>query len=180
MKALFATSASPGPAILRLVLGVIMLAHGVGKVFPVGFLPGYGLQATVDYFHTQLGVPVPIAYVGALAEFVGGSLLVLGFLTRLGGLLIAGQMIAAAVLGGHLQAGFFANWFRAAEIVDGKAVAKPEGWEFHLALVAMALALVFLGGGTLSVDRAIAREEEGTEPKAAPAGSPGEKKPEGK
>lgn len=156
MKALLRTVDSFGPTILRLVLGGIMLAHGLGKVFPIEALGGHGLAGTVAYFHNALGVPVPIAYVGALAEFVGGALLVLGALARVGALLIAGQMAAAAYLGGHLEAGFFANWFRKTVIdAEGKVAAAPEGWEFHLAMIGMALALVLLGAGKLSVDAKI-------------------------
>jgi putative oxidoreductase len=167
MKALFRTSGF-GATILRLVLGVIMLAHGTGKIVKIGSLPGFGFSATVDYMQHHLGVPLVLAYAGTLAEFVGGLLLVSGFLTRMGGLLVAVQMAAAAYLGGHLSAGFFSNWFRNATIVtvEGKqtAVAAPEGFEMHLALVGMAIALVFLGGGAFSVD---AKLGEGEAPSGA-------------
>jgi putative oxidoreductase len=162
MRKLFGTVDSIGPTILRLALGVIMLLHGVGKIHPVeGVFPGQGLTATVGWLTDNLHVPLPLAYVGALAEGVGGALLVLGVLTRLGGLLIAGQMAVAAWLGGHLGNGFFMNWFGATRTVDGRTVAAGEGYETHIAYIAMALALVILGGGKASIDALIG----GTGPK---------------
>jgi putative oxidoreductase len=152
MPSLFRTARSFGPTVLRLALGGIMLMHGIGKIHPVeGVFPGYGLQGTVDFMHGTLGVPLPLAYVGTLAEAAGGALLVLGLLTRLAGLVIAGQMATAAVLGGHIHNGFFMNWLGA--MGNGKPAG--EGFEFHVAAIAMALALVCFGGGKLSADSAI-------------------------
>jgi len=47
----------------------------------------------------------------------------------------------------HWQNGFFMNWF---------GNQKGEGFEYHLLVIAMVIALIIKGGGALSVDKAIA------------------------
>jgi putative oxidoreductase len=74
----------------------------------------------------------------AFSEFVGGFLLLLGFLTRIGAFFIACTMLTA-VLGVHLRIGFF----------------MPRGFEYALTLLAAAVALVISGGGMASIDRAL-------------------------
>jgi putative oxidoreductase len=158
VKAFLRTGPSTGPTVLRLVLGGILLMHGIGKLFTGTGLPGYGFSATVGWLHGVVGVPLFFAWAGTLAEATAGTLLVLGLATRGAALLAAIQMTAAAFLGGHAAHGFFANWMGATVEQAGKVAAAPEGFEFHLALVAMSLALVVLGGGLLSLDRQLVRD----------------------
>lgn len=112
---------------LRLVLGAIMIAHGYPKVFG-------GLQHHAAFVHS-LGIPVWLGYVSAFAEFGGGILLVAGFLTR---------CAAAAVLIDMLVAIFAVHW-KHGFLGEGN-------YQFPLALAAMALALLFSGGGPISID----------------------------
>lgn len=51
--------------------------------------------------------------------------------------------MAGAIFMVHLQHGFFMNW-------SGKQAG--EGFEFHLLAIALAVALMFTGGGKASVD----------------------------
>jgi putative oxidoreductase len=74
----------------------------------------------------------------AVAELVGGALVLLGLLTRVGAFLIVCVMVT--VIFGVLWPKFFA----------------PEGMELAVAFLAMALALLILGGGQASLDRMIA------------------------
>lgn len=148
MKFIFRTVPSWGPTILRIALGVCMLMHGVGKLVdpatlpaPLNALPGGGFAATHAFMQSK--APEPFALAGTLAEAVGGLLVVLGLATRLGAALIAAQMGVAAYLGGHLANGYFG------------AKGGGPGYELHMLLIAMALALVLLGGGKASVDCAI-------------------------
>jgi putative oxidoreductase len=66
--------------VLRVVLGIVMIAHGYPKVFG-------GLQRHV-HFVASLGLPGWLAYLSALAEFGGGILIIAGLLTRLSALAI--------------------------------------------------------------------------------------------
>jgi len=78
----------------------------------------------------------PMAILAGLGEFVGGILMVLGFLTPLAALALIAVMIVAIVTV-HLKNGFFAT--------NG-------GYEFNLALAGMALTLLIVGGGAYSID----------------------------
>ena len=127
------------PIPIRLALGGIFIAHGAQKV--LGSFNGPG-------FNTFISYPAPYAFMrpawlwmaaAAISEFVGGILVVLGLLTRVGAFLIAVTMIVA-VFGVHWPA-FFG----------------PKGIEYPLALLAMAVALLISGGGYASVDKALTR-----------------------
>jgi putative oxidoreductase len=127
-----------GLLVLRLVLGVIFVAHGAQKLF--GSFGGPGLKGTTGFFE-QLGIKPPyfMAVLSGLAEFVGGILVAVGFLTPLAAVALIVTM-AVAVLTVHLKNGFFAQ--------NG-------GYEFNLALAGMALTLLLTGAGGLSLDGAL-------------------------
>jgi putative oxidoreductase len=92
------TNTSPaigfGLLVLRLGVGLgLALAHGLGKIPPS---PGF-VETTAT-----LGFPLPglFAWAAALAEFAGGLLLAIGFLTRPAGLFVA-FTLAVAFFGQH-------------------------------------------------------------------------------
>ncbi len=118
-----------GSLVLRLVLGVIMLAHGYVKIIPRGAL--YNFTHTVAH----LGLPAWLGYVAAFTEFFGGILLILGLLTRLAALACAVDM-AVAILKVHFHHG-----------LTGQG-----GYEYPLALFAIAFMLISTGPGLLAVD----------------------------
>jgi putative oxidoreductase len=126
-----------GLLVLRLVLGVIFIGHGAQKLF--GSFGGPGLKGTAGFFE-QVGIKPPylMAVLAGLAEFVGGILVILGFLTPLAALALIGVMIVA-VLTVHLKNGFLTNG----------------GYEFNLALAGMALTLLIAGAGAYSLDSAL-------------------------
>lgn len=125
---------SVGIAIVRVVTGVIMLAHGAQKLFQFGI-------AGVTQGFVGMGIPLAniVAPLVAVLEFAGGIALILGVLTRLVSLGLAIDMLGALFLV-HLASGFFL----------------PNGYEFVLILLASTLALVVAGGGAFSIDRALA------------------------
>ena len=124
--------------VLRLVLGVIFIAHGAQKLF--GSFGGPGLKGTAGFFE-QLDIKPPylMAVLAGLAEFVGGILVAVGFLAPVAAVALIVTM-AVAVLTVHLKNGFFAQ--------NG-------GYEFNLALAGIALTVLLAGAGALSLDGAL-------------------------
>ena len=108
--------------VLRLVLGAIMIAHGYHKVFG-------GFHHHMEMVGS-LGIPSWMAYLSAGAEFFGGIAIVLGLFTRFFSLAFMIEM-GVAIWKVHFKNG----------------LAGQGGYEFPLALAAMAWALVCLGGG---------------------------------
>lgn len=137
------------PAMLRLVLGAVMLPHGAQKAF--GWFGGPGLTGTLAYFRDALSIPAPLTLLVVLAELGGGVALVAGFLTRLAALGVGAVMVGAAVMV-HASNGFFMNWF---------GNQPGEGFEYHLLALALAAGLVAAGGGKGSIDARLARPRSG-------------------
>jgi putative oxidoreductase len=144
LKRLMATSGDVSFTILRLVLGVVFFAHGAQKM--LGWFGGFGFHATMGSFaHT--GMPAPVALLVICTEFFGGLGLIVGLLTRIASLGIAGLMIGAIFMV-HLANGFFMNWM---------GNQKGEGFEYHLLVIAMAAALLLRGAGAFSLDQALSK-----------------------
>ncbi|HOP80525.1 MAG TPA: DoxX family protein, partial [Armatimonadota bacterium] len=118
------------PLIIRVVLGIIFMAHGAQKLF--GAFDGGGISGTAGFLG-DLGLqPASFwAWVVALVEFFGGLAVFIGLLTGVAALLLVANMIVA-MAAVHWSQGFFAA---------------QGGFEFPLALAAMALSLVFSGPG---------------------------------
>lgn len=138
-RKLIATSSTWFPLPIRLALGAVMIAHGSQKV--LGSFGGPGFNAFISN-NTPFSFMRPAwlwLSAAALTELVGGILVTLGFLTRVGALLFACVMLTA-ILGVHWQAGFFAA---------------NRGYEFPLTLLAMTIALLISGGGQASVDKSL-------------------------
>ncbi|HEX5709597.1 MAG TPA: DoxX family protein [Pyrinomonadaceae bacterium] len=126
---------------LRLALGLVFIAHGAQKVFGVWGGPGLSGMANMP---APLGLRPAWLWMGAaaFAELLGGVLVLLGLLTRVGALLIAVVMLVA-IIGVHWAGGFF---------LSNQPV---PGFEYPFALAGMALALLISGGGRLSADEAL-------------------------
>lgn len=127
------------PLILRLVAGIVFIAHGAQKLF--GWYGGNGLEATGQWM-ASIGLQpgIVMASLAGSAEFFGGVALILGLLTRPAAAALAFTMLVATVWV-HLGNGLFVS--------NG-------GYEFSLTLLAVSAALVLTGGGRLSLDRRLA------------------------
>jgi len=115
------------------------------------FLTGRGKLANFDTFVsflTDQGVPAPVvnAHVVARLEFYGGILLVLGLLTRLIALGLAGTMVAA-LLTERRQ--FFESWRFTGEI-------GPTDIASYVFLLLLTWLVVY-GPGAVSLDALLAR-----------------------
>ena len=131
-----------GPAVLRLAIGAVFVAHGAQKLF--GVWGGGGLSGTAAFFG-QLGLTpaYPLAILVGLVEFAGGLMLIAGALTLFVALALALNMVVA-LWKVHLANGFFLNW----NIVAGQG----HGYEFNLALIGALVSLMLTGPGAFSVD----------------------------
>ncbi|SFK26728.1 putative oxidoreductase [Streptosporangium canum] len=120
--------------IARIVLGVVLIAHGWQK------LSDGGLDAAAAGF-TSMGIPMArvAAAFSIVVEFGGGILLILGLLTPLVGLLIAVDMLGAFIFA-HMRKGVFVS--------EG-------GFELVGALGSAALLLAAGGAGRISLDHLI-------------------------
>ncbi len=143
LRRLIATTDDVGPAIARLVLGIVILPHGMQKVF--GAFGGPGFTGTMQFFTGTMHIPYVFGVLAVAAEFLGGLGLIFGLFGRVAAFAVAVEMIVA-VLTTHLQNGFFMNWFGAQ---------KGEGFEYHLLMVGLALIVMLKGSGAISLDRAL-------------------------
>jgi len=144
LKKLFHTDDDTATMVLRVLLGVVFFPHGMQKL--LGWFGGYGFDGTMGFFTGTLGIPVVFAFLAIIAEGLGSLGLLTGFLTRLSAFGVGVNMVVAIFLL-HLQHGFYMNW-------SGKQAG--EGYEFHLLVIAMTIALIIKGGGKWSVDRIVA------------------------
>jgi putative oxidoreductase len=119
-----------GVTLLRVVVGIVFLSHGIQKLFV------FGLAGITGGF-TQMGIPLPTiaAPVVTFVELLGGIALILGLFTRVAALLLAIDM-AGAIVFVHGKNGFFL----------------PNGFEFALTLLVANIAIAIGGPGEYAIE----------------------------
>ncbi len=145
MRQLFGTDDSWTGLVLRLTLGLVMFPHGAQKL--LGWYGGFGFDGTMGFFTQQMGMPWLIAFLVIIGESFGSVALLTGFLTRFTAASFSVIMLGAITMV-HLPYGFFMNW-------SGKQ--QGEGYEYHLLVIGIAIALLITGAGRWSADRMIAK-----------------------
>ena len=120
--------------LIRIMLGIVFIAHGGQKV--LGIFGGPGLQGFVSWAGTR-GIPTYLAYAAAFTEFIGGILLLLGVYAELGALMIICVMIGAIYFV-HLPHGFFIQ---------------NSGHEYVVSLIVSGLAILVGGPGACALLR---------------------------
>jgi putative oxidoreductase len=134
------TDAGWGALALRIPAGIIFAAHGAQKLF--GWFGGDGLEGTGQWMDSiGLAPGYLMALLAGGAEFFGGLALIAGLAVRPVAASLAVAMVVA-IFTVHADEGLF--------------VAK-NGYEFALALFAIAMALLFSGAGRGSLDRALSQ-----------------------
>ena len=129
--------------ILRLALGVTLIAHGWNH----GFGPG-GLKGTAGWFESIGLRPAKVhAAVSSYLELAAGAALLVGFLVPFAAAAGIGIMTVAFVTV-HRKNGFFI--FR-----------EGEGYEYVMTVAFALTALAVLGGGKVSLDRAFGFDLDG-------------------
>ncbi|MDW3685589.1 DoxX family protein [Cupriavidus sp. CV2] len=119
-----------GKAVLRIVLGVLVLLHGISKLIAG---PGFVTQVV-----TQAGLPPALAYGVYIGEVVAPVLLILGLWARVAALIVIVNMLVAVGLVHMKQLGMLAD---------------TGGWALELQAMFLggAIAVALLGAGRLSV-----------------------------
>ncbi len=126
-----------GLFMLRVVVGIVFIAHGYNHIFRGGKIAGTGrwfesLGMRPGWLH---------AWTASITELGAGSLLILGLLTPLGGAGVVGVMLVAWITN-HMKNGFF--------------IFRPgEGYEYVMTLTFCGLLFACTGGGRWSLDHAI-------------------------
>ncbi|MEK5477319.1 DoxX family protein [Paenibacillus sp. FSL R5-0407] len=118
--------------IMRVVLGIIFVFHGVDK-FQMGL-------SNVEAWFSSMGIPGFLAYVVAVIELVGGIMLIVGLFTRYVSVLLVVTLIGAIVTA-KLSAGLLGNGNMA-------------GYELDLGFILVLLHLI-IAESPLSIDRLI-------------------------
>jgi putative oxidoreductase len=127
-----------GLLLARLVLGLLMAAHGAQKLF--GWFGGHGIAGTGGFFETLGFRPGRLFAVAAgSSELIGGLLVAVGLFGPIGSALMLAVMVVAAG-SVHWRNGVFAM---------------SNGVEMPLLYAAGAVALGLTGSGVYSLDRVL-------------------------
>ncbi|WP_422917503.1 DoxX family protein [Salinicola tamaricis] len=120
-----------GKLLLRLCVGILILLHGLHKLMDPASLNGIAHQLA------QMGVPSFVAYGVLVGEIIAPLMAIVGWQARLGGMLMAINMLVAIVLV-HLSQLYSLN---------GQG-----GWTLELQgmFLGAALAVMFLGSGRMA------------------------------
>lgn len=121
-----------GKLILRLTVGTLILLHGVFKILNPGSLAFISKQLAA------VNLPTVLAYGVYVGEVIAPLMIILGVFSRLGGLLVFGNMIFALVLVHRGQ--FF-------------SLTDNGGWALELQgfYLFSGLAILFLGSGKMAI-----------------------------
>src|SRR3982074_1151887 len=124
-----------GLLLIRLIFGLVMVAHGAQKLF--GWFGGYGLAGTGGFFESLGFRPGKrFAFAAALSEFTGGLLVILGCLGPVGAALILAVVLVASI-SVHWRNGLFAT---------------TNGVEVPLLYATAAVGVALIGFGNYSLD----------------------------
>jgi putative oxidoreductase len=118
--------------ILRVTCGGLLILHGLGSVV-------HGIQHVKDMVRAA-GLPEFIAYGNYVGEVIGPLLMIIGFKTRIGALIVAFNMLASILIA-HRDIAFARNDFG--------------GWliELNIFYMMAAVAVFFAGPGKYSLSR---------------------------
>lgn len=144
MNWIFATDDSFAYVVLRAGLAFTFFMHGTQHVF--GWWGGRGFKGMVKNWNEKYHKPIFLCWLAMFIEMAGVLSMVSGFLVRPAAFGIAAFMFMA-IKESHWEWGFFLS----------QGPGKGSGLEYCLALMLMAIALVFGGAGALSIDGMLSR-----------------------
>jgi len=125
-------NADVGKLIVRLSVGGLMLFHGIAKIMHPGSLDFIGGMLA------GFGLPAILAYGVYIGEVAAPLMVIVGYRTRVGGLIITVNMLFAIVL---------------AHTGDLFSLSEHGGWmvELQMFYLLSAIAVVFLGSGRQAI-----------------------------
>lgn len=136
--------------ILRLTTGLVLFPHGAQKV--LGWFGGPGFSKEMSFFTGTLHLPWLIGFLVIFIEFAGALSLIAGFASRVWAIALIG-LFTGIILMEHLPYGFFMNWY---------GNQKGEGFEYHLLIIGLALAILVNGSGRYALDGLLLKEKRGS------------------
>ena len=134
--------------LLRLAAGAIFIPHGWSKIAGEGGSAAFAADVAANY-----GIPAFLGHLAAWTELVGAILLIVGLLTRLDALLLAGTMFVAAFIVQLPEALYEVPADAIKAFVALRAIEVP------LAMFGICLSLVLIGPGRASLDHLLGIED---------------------
>jgi putative oxidoreductase len=127
---------------VRIALTWVFLYYGAGKLF--GAFNGPGIHGTALYFSNtaHLHPGGLFAVLGGVIEFGGAIAIGLGFFSRLAAFALFGDQVVAMIT---------VTWASGFGSLSGSA-----GYQFNVTLAVLAVVIMALGAGRLSIDNVIA------------------------
>jgi putative oxidoreductase len=124
--------ADVGILILRIAVGIVMVAHGLPKIF-------WKRELFNKKWKKEYGFPLGSVLLTGIVQVVGGLAIIVGVFTQLSALILALNILVAT---------YVSIWKHQEPFLstpDGK------GWDVNFLLAATLIALIFLGSGTWSL-----------------------------
>lgn len=112
---------------LRITAGVLFIVHSLGK-----------FQSGTEQFFVSVGIPAEMTILIGLLELIGGSLLVVGVLTRIASSLFAIEMLVVITYVKKLH-----------------AFSGGGGFEIDLLALSIVLTIIVLGPGRISISHVV-------------------------
>ena len=126
--------ADVGILILRISVGIVMVAHGLPKIF-------WKRELFNKKWEKEYGFPLGSVILTGIVQVAGGLAIIVGIFTQLSSLILALNMLVAT---------YISIWKH-----NEPFLSTPEGkgWDVNFLLVGALITLVLLGGGTWSIGR---------------------------
>ncbi|MCK5315141.1 MAG: DoxX family protein [Anaerolineales bacterium] len=124
--------ADVGILILRIAVGIVMVAHGLPKIF-------WKRELFNKKWKKEYGFPLGSVLLTGIVQVVGGLAIIVGVFTQLSALILSLNILVAT---------YVSIWKHQEPFLstpDGK------GWDVNFLLVATLIALIFLGSGAWSL-----------------------------
>ncbi len=134
------TSAHLSGLILRITFAGIVLPHGLKMAF--GWFGGSGFKGTMEYLTKVEGLSRELGLLVVLLQVICPIAILTGTAVRPVALVMA-FIFTGMIVNSHWKHGFFMNW-------SGSNAG--EGFEYHLLVIGICMALVAEGAGRFSID----------------------------